>query len=118
MKYLVAIHHPLVYDGSKEDESMHKAIHDLNHEMVAAGVRDFAGGLQPANKAKSIQAQPDGEILVTDGPYMETKEVVGGFWILECTDMNEAVEWGRKATVACRVPVEVREFIFRPRPTN
>ena len=54
MKYLVAIHHPRVYDGSKEDESMHKAIHDLNHEMVAAGVRDFAGGLQPASKAKSI----------------------------------------------------------------
>jgi hypothetical protein len=48
--------------------------------------------------------------LITDGPYIETKEHIGGFWVLECADMDEAVEWGRKAVIACRAPVEVRQF--------
>lgn len=47
---------------------------------------------------------------VTDGPYLETKEYVGGLWVLEAADLNEALGWGRKAAVACRVPVEVRPF--------
>jgi hypothetical protein len=54
-------------------------------------------------------AQPDGKVLTTDGPYLETKEHIGGFWVLEATDMNEALEWGCKAVVACRAPVEVRQ---------
>jgi hypothetical protein len=45
-----------------------------------------------------------------DGPYLETKEHVGGFWILEAADMDEALAWGRKAVIACRTPVEVRAF--------
>lgn len=114
MKYLVAVHHPHDFDSSKEDESIHRDINALNEEMIAAGARFFAGGLTPASAAKSINRQPDGSVLVTDGPYLETKEHVGGFWILDAESMEEAVEWGRKATVACRVPVEVRQFIFRP----
>jgi len=113
MKYLVAIHHPDGYDGSTEGEEMFRDIHALNNEMEAAGVRFFAGGLQPAGSAKSLRAQPEGKVLVTDGPYLETKEHIGGFWILETADLDEALEWGRKAVVACRAPVEVREFIFR-----
>ena len=49
-------------------------------------------------------------VLITDGPYLETKEHIGGSWMLEATDMNEALERGRKAVVACRAPVEVRQF--------
>lgn len=49
-------------------------------------------------------------MIVTDGPYTETKEHIGGFWVLEVADMDAALEWGRKATVACRTPVEVRPF--------
>jgi hypothetical protein len=109
-QYLVAIHHPDNYDGSLEDETMHRAIDDLNEEMVAVGIRTFVGGLQPARNAKSVRAQPDGKLLVTDGPYLETKEHIGGFWVLECATREEAVEWGRKAAVACRAPVEVRPF--------
>jgi len=89
---------------------MSRAIDDLNDEMVAAGIRVFVGGLKPVNNAKSLRAQPDGKILVTDGPYLETREHIGGFWVLECGSQAEAVEWGRKAVVACRVPVEVRPF--------
>ncbi len=110
MQYLVAIHHPDDYDPSVEDKAMSRDIDVLNEEMEAAGVRIFAGGLRPASNAKSLRAQPNGEVLVTDGPYLETKEHVGGFWMLEAADMDEALAWGRKAVVACRAPVEVRPF--------
>src|SRR5271169_3506165 len=101
-QYLVAIHHPDDYDPSTEDEAMSRDIDALNDEMVAAGVRIFVGGLHAASGAKSLRVQPDGQVLVTDGPYLKTKEHVGGFWVLEATDLDEALAWGRKATVACR----------------
>src|ERR1700742_3368543 len=109
-QYLVAIHHPDDYDPSLEDEAMHRDIDALNDEMVAAGVRVFAGGLSPASSARSLRAHPGGKVHITDGPYLETKELVGGFWVLEAADLDEALEWGRKAVVACRAPVEVRPF--------
>jgi hypothetical protein len=111
MNYLVAIHHPDDYDPSvSEDEAMDHAIDVLNEEMVAAGIRVYVGGLHPARAAKSVHAQHGGKVVVTDGPYLETKEHVGGLWILEAADMDEALAWGSKAAVACRAPVEVREF--------
>ena len=82
-QYLVAIHHPDNYDPSVEGEAMNRDINALNEEMVAAGVRIFAGGLSAARSAKSLRAQPDGKVLITDGPYLETKEHIGGFWMLE-----------------------------------
>ena len=99
-QYLVAIHHPDDYDPSVETEAIIEEIHALNREMVAAGIRVFVGGLHPVKSAKSLRAQPGGKVLITDGPYLETKEHIGGFWVLEATDMNEALEWGRKAVVA------------------
>jgi hypothetical protein len=53
-------------------------------------------------------------VLITDGPYLETKEHVGGFWLLEAADLDEALAWGRKAAIACRAPVEVRAFFSVP----
>jgi hypothetical protein len=116
-QYLVAIHHPDNYDPSLEDEAMGRDIGILNEEMDAAGARIFAGGLRPASSARSLRAQPNGEVLITDGPYLETKEHMGGFWILEAADLDEALAWGRKAVVACRAPVEVRPF-GRVRPNK
>jgi hypothetical protein len=116
-QYLVAVQHPNGYDGSKEGEEMVRDISALNEEMDAAGARVFAGGLESASHAKSLRKQPDGKLSITDGPYLEAKEYIGGFWILECADMDEALEWGRKATIACRVPVEVRAFL-RMRPNR
>ena len=110
-RYLVAIHHPNNYDPSVEGEAMQADIHALNEEMIAAGARVFAGGLTPARNAKSLRAQPGGKVLITDGPYLETKEHIGGFWILKAADLAEALAWGRKAAVACRAPVEVRPFL-------
>jgi hypothetical protein len=113
-QYLVAIQHPENYELPVDAEAMLRDISALNREMIAAGVRDFAGGLQPAEKAKSMRTQAAGEVVVSDGPYLEAKEHVGGLWLLKCADMDEAVEWARKAVVACRVPVEVREFLAIP----
>jgi hypothetical protein len=81
--------------------------------MIAAGVRKFACGL---GKAKSLRTQPNGDVLITDGPYLETKEHVGGLWILECADMDEVLAWARKGAKACRASVEVREIFFMPAP--
>ena len=115
-QYLVAIQHPENYDASREGEEMIRDIGALNEEMDAAGARVFAGGLESAAKAKSLRKQPGGEVVITDGPYLEAKEHVGGFWILECADMDEALAWARKAAIACRVPVEVRAFMkMRPK---
>jgi len=109
--YLIAIQHPENYDSSLEGEAMIRDIRALNEEMEAAGARFFAGGLESASHAKSLRKQPDGNVCITDGPYLEAKEHIGGFWILQCADMDEALAWGRKAVVACRVPVEVRAFV-------
>src|SRR5260370_10070299 len=109
-QYLVAIHHADDYDPSTEGEAMSRDIHALNREMVAAGVRTFVGGLSAPSSARSLRAQPDGKVLITDGPDLETTEHLGGFWALEASNLDDALEWGRKAVVACRAPVEVRQF--------
>jgi hypothetical protein len=116
-QYLVAIHHPDDFDPSTESKAMMEEIHALNREMIAAGARKFVAGLTPVSVAKSLRAQPDGKVLITDGPYLETKEHIAGFWVLEAADMDEALAWGRKAVIACRAPVEVRPIFFMPAPT-
>jgi hypothetical protein len=114
-QYLVAIHRPDGYDPSiAEDEEMIRGIRALNVEMKAAGVRLFVGGLQPPGSARSLRTRPDGTVHITDGPYLETKEHVGGFWVLEAADLDQALEWGSKAAIACRAPVEVRAFLPNP----
>jgi len=110
MQYLVSIYHPDDYDASLEDETMGRDIDALNEEMVAAGVRLFVGGLGPVGSARSLRPGPRGDVFVSDGPYLETKEHVGGLWVLEAASLDDALAWGRKASTACRTPVEVREF--------
>lgn len=112
-QYLIAIHLPDNFEPSLQDKATERDIDVLNEEMVAAGVTVFVGGLTPARDAKSLRAQPGGKVLVTEGPYLETREHIGGFWVVEAADMDEALSWGRKAAVACRVPVEVRQ-VWRP----
>lgn len=111
--YLVSGYLPDNYDPSSETEETIEAIHALNREMIAAGVRKFAGGL---GSSHTLRPQPNGDLLLTDGPYLETKEHVGGLWILECANLDEAVGWARKGGKACRFAVEVREIFFMPAP--
>lgn len=111
MKYLVTIHRPQNFDhAEKLSPDVHKAIDDVNDEMVASGVRLFVGGLQSTSEAKSILLNPDNSTLITDGPFLETNEYVDGLWVLGCDSSEKAIEWGRKAALACRGSVEVRPF--------
>ena len=114
--FLVAGYLPDNFDPSTVDEAMGRDIHALNKEMIAAGIRIFACGVAPASNAKSLRPGPNGGVLITDGPYLETKEHIGGFWILETADMDQALAWARKGVVACRGQVEVRELFFQPAP--
>ena len=110
-QYLLSVH---MVEGDPEPEpevlaQMYKDVDVVNQEMRAAGAWVFAGGLHPASTATVVRAR-DGEVLTTDGPFAETKEQLGGFWVIEAPDLDAALEWGRKATLACRVPIEVRPF--------
>jgi len=109
MQYMVAIHHPDDFQAFSESEQTGRDIDALNNEMNAAGVIRFVGGMRPVAGAKSVRVR-EGKPIVSDGPYLETKEHIGGFWVLEVASEAEAVEWGKKAAIACRAPVEVRGF--------
>jgi hypothetical protein len=115
-QYLVANYLPDDFDPSTVTEAMIEEIHALNRELIAAGVRKFACGISPAGTAKTLRGQPDGTVLVTDGPYTETKEHMGGFWILECANMDEALAWARKGALHPDAVGEVRELLFFPAP--
>ena len=115
-EYLVANYLPDDFDPSTVTEAMIEEIHALNREMIAAGVRKFACGISPAANAKTVRKQSDGKVFVTDGPYTETKEHMGGFWILECANLDEALAWARRGSISCDAVGEVRELLFYPAP--
>src|SRR6201985_3301519 len=115
-QYLVTNYLPDDFDAAAVTEEMIEEIHALNREMIAAGVRKFACGISPASKAKTVRKLTDGTVQVTDGPYTETKEHMGGFWILEAANMDEALAWARKGAISCNAPGEVRELLFYPAP--
>ncbi|HEX3822118.1 MAG TPA: YciI family protein [Candidatus Sulfotelmatobacter sp.] len=115
-QYLVASYLPDNFDPSTVTEAMVEEIHALNREMIAAGIRKFACGMAPVANTKTVRKQSDGKVLVTDGPYLETKEHIGGFWILEAANMDEALGWARKGAISCDAVGEVRELLFFPAP--
>jgi hypothetical protein len=88
-------------------------VDELNAEFQKAGVWVFAGGLQPASIATVVREE-GGEVVVTDGPFSESKEHIGGFWVIEVDDLDAALAWAAKATKACGAPVEVRPFQENP----
>ncbi|HEY1704192.1 MAG TPA: YciI family protein [Trebonia sp.] len=114
-QYLLSVHHA----GSGPDlteEEMRQSFADVgtcNQELMDAGAFVFAGGLLPPDSATTVRQSAD-EVAVTDGPYLETKEHLGGFWVIEAADLDAALAWAKKATVACRLPVEVRPFASEP----
>ena len=115
--YLLAGHLPDNFDPSTQDEAMVHAINVLNDELEAAGARIIAAGLSAPSTAKSLRLHPNGDVLITDGPYLEAKEHVGGFTIIEAADMDEALAWGRKSVIACRMPLEIREIPYSNLPS-
>jgi hypothetical protein len=115
-QYLLANYLPDNFDPSTMTEATVRVINDLNDELEAAGARLMACGLSPASQAKSLRGQPNGEPLITDGPYLEAKEHIGGFWILEAADMDEALAWARKAAFDPGSRGEVREIPYSSLP--
>ncbi len=107
-QYLLSIYHP--DEPIPDPEAMAKIYQDVsavNDELMSAGAWVFAGGLFPSTTATVLRVR-DGDVLVTDGPFIEGKEHIGGFWVIKAPDLDAALEWGRKATLACTAPVEVR----------
>lgn len=113
--YLISGYLPENFDPSTVDDAMIEGIYALNREMISAGIRRFAGGL---GQAHTLRMQPDGEVLITDGPYLETKELVGGITIVETDTLEQALEWARKGAQVGRNNVEVREIFFDPAPES
>ena len=116
--YLLSGILPSDFDPSSIDDATVHNINALNDELEAAGARIVAGGLSAPSQAKSLRPQPNGEVLITDGPYLEAKEHVGGLSIIEAADMDEALAWGRKSVIACRMPLEVREIPYSNLPNG
>jgi hypothetical protein len=94
--------------GADWDASMRRT-GAVNDEMQAQGVWVFAGGLKLSDSATVVRVR-DGATTMTDGPFAETKEQLGGFWVIEVADLDEALAWARKCAAACWGPIEVRPF--------
>ena len=94
----------------EEFEQMTSDMNAYNDELMKAGVMVDGQGLGPTANAKTLRYGEDGKTVVTDGPFSESKEQIGGFWIFETKDIDEAVEWARKAPVG-EGAVEIREVI-------
>jgi hypothetical protein len=109
-QYLLSIYQP---DGqAPAPEVMDRVatdLHALNEELKAAGSWVFTGGLHAPSTASVVRAQ-NSDVVTTDGPYIEGKEHIGGFWIITATDLDAALDWAAKATRATTLPIEVRPF--------
>jgi hypothetical protein len=109
--YLISIYQP---DGEATPppevmEAVGRDLHALNEEIKAAGGWVFARGLHPPSTATVVRLG-DRDLLVTDGPYVEGKEHIGGFWIVDAADLDQALAWAGKAARATTLPIEVRPF--------
>lgn len=117
-RYLVSSYLPDNFDPSTVTEEVGAAIHALNDEMEAAGVLKFACGISHPSSARTLRSQPGGKLLVTDGPYMETKEHIGGLYLLDAANMDEVVAWMKKGSAGVLGAVEIREIFFHADPTK
>ena len=110
-QYLLAVY---MVEGSPEpsEEDMQKAYRDvdtLNKKLQDSGAWVFAGGLHPPQTSTVVRVDK-GDVLTSDGPFAESKEQLGGFWVINAADLDAALVWAREATVACQATVEVRPF--------
>ena len=106
-QYLLTVYQPDL--GVPDTDTMTRigaALHQLNDELRDNGSWLFTGGLHAPTSATVVRA--DG--MVTDGPYLEGKEHIGGIWVITAPDLDAALAWGRKAAAATTLPIEVRPF--------
>ena len=115
-QFLLSVHGPAEDTGEawgfESEEQVQQAYADteaLNAEMQKAGIWVFGGGLQPVSSA-TVVSSANGDVTMTDGPYAESKEYLGGFWVIDVSDLDAAHSWAAKASAACRGVIEVRPF--------
>ncbi len=110
-QYLLSVWHDDDYGdidyAGDEMQRRFDQVSRFNDDLTKAGAWVFGAGLQPNSSATVVRATGD-DVSMTDGPYAETKEQMGGFWIIEAPDFDAALEWAGKAAAACEGPVEVR----------
>ena len=110
-QYLLAVHmvegEPVPQEA--EIQQSYKAVGAFNQELMASGEWVFAGGLLPPDTATVVRAQ-GGKVVTTDGPFAESKEQIGGFWVIKTADLDAALEIAARGSEACGRPVEVRPF--------
>jgi hypothetical protein len=109
-QYLLSVYQP--GEAPPPDLDMDRIMADvqaLQEEMKEAGAWVFSGGLHGPSTATVLHPR-DGDVLTTDGPYLEGKEYIGGFTIVQAPDLDAALAWGRKAARATTLPIEVRPF--------
>jgi hypothetical protein len=109
-QYMLSVQ--IVDDGTpppspEEAQQVYERVDALNADIQAAGAWVFAGGLHPPNTATVVRVR-DGDVLMTDGPFAEGKEYIGGFWVIKAEDLDAALAWAARATQACAAPIEVR----------
>ena len=113
-QYLLSVYQP---EGERPpQEFLDKVFHDLDvlhEELRAAGAWVFSGGLSAPSTATVVRLKGD-DLLMTDGPFAEGKEYLGGFTIVRAADLDAALEWGRKLARATTLPIEVRPFEGEP----
>ena len=110
-QYMLSVHHS-PNTPQPTEATMQQAFKDvsaLNAEMERTGTWVFGGGLQEPDIATVVHNYGD-ELVMTDGPFAETKEYLGGYWVIEAPDLDAALNWAKKASKACQGPVEVRPF--------
>ncbi|HEX5089434.1 MAG TPA: YciI family protein [Nocardioides sp.] len=115
-RYLMAVYGPAEYDsefyGYASQEEMQESMAEtgaFNDKLQAEGYWVFADGLEPAAQAAVVDGQGE-KPVVTDGPYPEAKEFIGGFWIIDVPDRDVALRLAAEASKACRGKVELRPF--------
>ena len=110
-QYMLAVHHSpdAPPPPPEEMQQAFQQVDAFNAELQAAGQWVFGGGLHSPEIATVVRVE-DGETIMTDGPFAETKEHLGGFWVIEAPDLDAALAWAAKASAACMGPVEVRPF--------
>jgi hypothetical protein len=109
-QYLISVWHDDTYEtdfSTPEAQRRVAQVGAFNDELQKAGAWVFAAGLHPASSATVVRSS-GGRVSMTDGPYAETKEQMGGFWVIEAPDLDAALEWAGKAAAANEGPVEVR----------
>ncbi|RNM13857.1 YciI family protein [Nocardioides pocheonensis] len=109
--YLMAVIHDWDHPDLSEEEQQEsfRLTDAFNTELQGSGHWVFAGGLTHPSDATVVDGRK-GASIVTDGPYVEVKEQLGGFWVIEAADLDEALDIARRASAACMHPVEIRPF--------